>query len=43
MVDDMIAYLAETPGRDTREDGVELKDLRLTRENIKGLIMVREW
>ncbi|CAD6226903.1 unnamed protein product [Miscanthus lutarioriparius] len=39
MVDDMIAYLAETPGRDTREDGVELKDLRLTRENIKGLIM----
>ena len=43
MVDDMIAYLAETPGRDTREDGVELKDLRLTRENIKGLIMVSEW
>ncbi|CAL5042749.1 unnamed protein product [Urochloa decumbens] len=39
MVDDMIAYLADTPGRDTREDGVELKDLRLTRDNIKGLIM----
>lgn len=40
MVDDMIAYLAETPGRGTREDGVELRDLRLTRDNIKGLIMV---
>ncbi|OEL32756.1 Cytochrome P450 84A1 [Dichanthelium oligosanthes] len=39
MVDDMIAYLAEAPGTDTREDGVELKDLRLTRDNIKCLIM----
>ncbi|KAL6652885.1 hypothetical protein ACP70R_011810 [Stipagrostis hirtigluma subsp. patula] len=39
MVDDMIAYLADGPGGDTREDGVELRDLRLTRDNIKGLIM----
>jgi ferulate-5-hydroxylase len=42
MVDGMIAYLAETPPgiRDTREDGVELRDLQLTRDNVKGLIMV---
>lgn len=40
MVDDMIAYLVDAPGgRHKRADGVELGDLHLTRDNIKGLIM----
>ncbi|BAH93502.1 Os06g0349700 [Oryza sativa Japonica Group] len=42
MVDDMIAYLVDAPGgRHKRADGVELGDLHLTRDNIKGLIMAR--
>lgn len=42
MVDDMIAYLVDAPGGPhKRADGVELGDLHLTRDNIKGLIMAR--
>uniref|UniRef100_A0A0D9WQG1 Cytochrome P450 n=1 Tax=Leersia perrieri TaxID=77586 RepID=A0A0D9WQG1_9ORYZ len=43
MVDDMIAYLIDAPAEtgDRRADGVELGDLRLSRDNIKGLIMAR--